>query len=105
MERGAYDRSPGYGRCSDSHGVSWQVMYDNCEDPGHENNQLISSLTYVGVNAGKAQEAMTLYTSLFPQSKIDFTRPYGQNTMGEDPTHLYHAEFKLAGQQFIAMDS
>ena len=66
---------------------------------------MIPTLMFVGNNTGKATEAMKLYTSLFPGSKIDFTRPYGTNQMGEDPEHLSHAEFKLCGQQFIAMDS
>lgn len=78
-------------------------MYDN--RPEKTSNALVPSLMYVGANNGKTQEAMEFYTSLFPASKIDFTRPYGENSMGENPTNLNHAEFKLVNQQFIAMDS
>lgn len=98
-----YERSPAYGRCNDKYGVSRQVMYDN--RPEKTSNALVPSLMYVGANNGKTQEAMEFYTSLFPASKIDFTRPYGENSMGENPTNLNHAEFKLVNQQFIAMDS
>lgn len=98
-----YPRSKGYGRCNDKFGVSRQVMYD--DRPESKTNALIPSLMYIGANNGKAAEAMALYTSLFPASKIDNTRPYGENEMGENPTHLNHAEFKLVNQQFIAMDS
>ena len=31
--------------------------------------------------------------------------PYGENTAGEAPTNLNHAEFTLVNQIFIAMDS
>lgn len=98
-----YERSPAYGWCNDKYGVSRQVMYDN--RPESTANALVPSLMYVWANNGKTAEAMEFYTSIFPASKIDFTRPYGENAMGENPVHLNHAEFKLVHQQFIAMDS
>jgi predicted 3-demethylubiquinone-9 3-methyltransferase (glyoxalase superfamily) len=103
MDYAAYERSPAYGRCNDKYGVSWQVMRDNREDG--KPHAMVPSLMYNGTNNGKTKEAMEYYTSLFPNSGIDFTRPYGENAMGENPEHLNHAEFKLDGQQFIAMDS
>ena len=103
MEFADYPRSKWYGRCNDKFGVSRQVMFDDRKES--TSNALIPSLMFVGENAGKAQEAMNLYTSLFPASKIINTWPYGENTMGENPTHLNHAEFSLVNQMFIAMDS
>lgn len=103
MPYDAYVRSPAYGRCNDKYGVSRQVMYDN-RDNGKA-HAMIPSLMFIGANNGKTKEAMDYYCSVFPQSGIDFTRPYGENTMGENPENLNHAEFKLGGQQFIAMDS
>lgn len=100
-----YFWSPAYGRCNDKYGVSRQVMYDTSEDPGHEKNILIPSLLFVQNNTGKAQEAMEFYTTIFPNSKIHTTRPYGENAMNEQPTHLAHAEFFLNNQVFIAADS
>lgn len=99
----AYERSPAYGWCNDKYGVSRQVMRDNRETSTV--NACIPSLMYIGANNGKTKEAMDYYCSIFPESNIDFTRPYGENTFGENPEHLNHAEFKLCGQQFIAMDS
>ncbi|MBP6086306.1 VOC family protein [Patescibacteria group bacterium] len=99
----AYPRSKAYGRCNDKYGVSRQVMYDDCEE--HATSTLIPSLMFTGANAGKAKEAMGLYTSLFPASSINNTRPYGENAMGENPEYLNHAEFTLVNQLFIAMDS
>lgn len=98
-----YDRSPAYGRCNDKYGVSRQVMLDNRSET--TTNTLVPSLMYVGANNGKTQEAMEFYTHIFPDSMIDFSRKYWENAMGENPTHLNHAEFKLINQQFIAMDS
>lgn len=40
----SYPWSTAYGRCSDRYGVSWQVMYDDCEE--HETSKLIPSLMY-----------------------------------------------------------
>jgi predicted 3-demethylubiquinone-9 3-methyltransferase (glyoxalase superfamily) len=98
-----YERSPAYGRCNDKYGVSRQVMRDDrAETTTHA---MVPSLMFVGKNNGKTKEAMDYYCEIFPDSGIDFTRPYGENEMGENPEHLNHAEFKLAGQQFIAMDS
>jgi predicted 3-demethylubiquinone-9 3-methyltransferase (glyoxalase superfamily) len=103
MEYQAYDRSPAYGRCNDKFGVSRQVMYDNRETSTQ--HMFVPSLLFTQNMVGKAQEAMDYYCSLFPHSNVDFTRPYGENAMGENPVHLAHAEFKLAGQQFIAQES
>lgn len=103
MDYQSYERSPAYGRCNDKYGVSRQVMYDNREETSE--HALIPSIMFIGANNGKTMEAMQYYSSFFPGSKIDFTWEYGENTMGENPANLNHAEFKLCGQQFIAMDS
>jgi len=97
-----YMRSPAYGRCNDKYGVSRQVMYDNREETTQ--NAVVPSLLFVGANAGKAQEAMDLYTSIFPESKTDFVRKY-QEGEGETVGNIAHGEFKLAKQQFIIADS
>lgn len=103
MPYDSYERSPAYGRCNDKFGVSRQVMRDNRETTA--THAMIPSLMFIGANNGKTMEAMNRYTSIFPNSGIDFTRPYGENEFGENPEHLNHAEFKLFGQQFIAMDN
>jgi len=97
-----YMRSPAYGRCNDKYGVSRQVMYDNREETNQ--HALVPSLLFVGVNTGKAQEAMDLYTSILPASKIDFVRKYEEGE-GETVGNIAHGEFKLTNQQFIIADS
>lgn len=101
MEFGEYPRSPAYGRCNDKYGVSRQIMYDNRPD---RESQIVPSLMYTGVNAGKAEEAINFYVWLFKNSSIDFLRRYEAGWVDKEGT-LNHAEFKLEGQQFIAMDS
>jgi predicted 3-demethylubiquinone-9 3-methyltransferase (glyoxalase superfamily) len=98
----AYSRSPAYGRCNDKFGVSRQVMYDNAE--GHTENKVIPSLMFTGANAGKAEEAMNLYSSIFPASKVGNIHRY-QEGEPDVPGYVAHGEFTLVNQLFIAMDS
>jgi predicted 3-demethylubiquinone-9 3-methyltransferase (glyoxalase superfamily) len=53
---------------------------------------------------GRAEEAMSFYTSLFEDSRVlDVTR-YGPDGPGEVGT-VQHAAFELAGQRFMCIDS
>jgi predicted 3-demethylubiquinone-9 3-methyltransferase (glyoxalase superfamily) len=54
--------------------------------------------------AGQAEEAMSFYTSLFDDSRIDFVQKYGPDYPGPEG-QVVHARFTLAGQPFVAMDS
>lgn len=99
MEFGKYDRSEAYGRCNDKYGVSRQIMHDT--RPGRT-SQIVPSLMYTQTMFGRAQEAMSFYTSIFPDSKIDFVWNY---PAGPDEGKIAHAELILAGQQFIVMES
>ena len=53
---------------------------------------------------GKAEEAMTLYTSLFKQSEILSITRYGANEAGAEGT-VQQTVFTLHGQQFMCIDS
>lgn len=102
MEYGAYDRSKAYGWCDDKYGVSRQVMYD--ERPEHTTNAMLPSLMYTQHMAGKAEEAMNFYTSIFPASTIESLFRYGPGEQDVEWT-IAHGEFRLVNQLFIAMDS
>ena len=52
---------------------------------------------------GQAEEAVNLYTSIFPDSKIMSTTPYPPGTPGPEGT-LMSASFELAGQEFVALN-
>lgn len=53
---------------------------------------------------GQAEEAMSFYTGLFPDSGIDFLQHYGPDYPGPEG-QVVHASFHLADQSFLAMDS
>ncbi|MFJ8526459.1 VOC family protein [Bacillus sp. NPDC094106] len=53
---------------------------------------------------GNAEDAMTLYTSLFNQSEIINISRYGANGPGKEGT-VMHATFTLNGQEFMCIDS
>ncbi|MEK8128453.1 VOC family protein [Paenibacillus filicis] len=53
---------------------------------------------------GQAEEAMNLYTSLFPDSKIISLTRYGPDEAGSEGT-VQQASFSLNGQAFRCMDS
>lgn len=102
MELGSYPFSEHYGWVQDKYGVSWQLMFAG----DIEIKQTITpTLMYVGDMAGKAEEAIALYTGLFDDSKVGNVMRY---EAGEDPDKegtIKHASFQLAGEQFAAMDS
>jgi predicted 3-demethylubiquinone-9 3-methyltransferase (glyoxalase superfamily) len=53
---------------------------------------------------GRAEAAMSLYTSLFEDGKIDSIIHYKEGDTGEVGT-VMHAIFSLNGQQFMCVDS
>jgi len=53
---------------------------------------------------GKAEEAMNLYVSLFPGSRIDSVNKYGPGEAGTEGT-VQLAGFTLAGQTVMCIDS
>jgi predicted 3-demethylubiquinone-9 3-methyltransferase (glyoxalase superfamily) len=54
---------------------------------------------------GQAEEAVTFYTGLFPDSGIDFLQRYGPEYPGGPEGQVVHAIFRLNGLPFMAMDS
>ena len=54
--------------------------------------------------AGRAEEAIGFYTSLFDDSGVDFIQHYGPDYPGPEG-QVVHARFRLNGQQVMAMDS
>ena len=53
---------------------------------------------------GKAEEALTLYTSLFKDAEVLAVSRYGAGEPGVEGT-VKHARFTLAGQEFMCTDS
>lgn len=102
MELGAYPFSERYGWVQDKYGLSWQVISTG----GAEIKQvMMPAIMFVGNVCGKAEEAVNLWTSVFPGSRFDFAQRYGK---GEEPNPegaLKYAAYTLFGIEFGAMDS
>jgi predicted 3-demethylubiquinone-9 3-methyltransferase (glyoxalase superfamily) len=91
-----YPFSEKYGWVQDKFGVSWQLILKE------RKQKIAACLLFVGAQAGKAEEAMNVYTSIFPNSRIVSLERYDE---GPDAGKVKHAIFTLDGQEFSAMDS
>lgn len=102
MELGEYPFSERYGWVQDRYGLSWQVMFMG----GYDIKQNITpTLMFTDRQAGKAEEAINFYASVFHNAKVGDILRYSK---GEEPDRvgtIKHASFRLEGQEFAAMDS
>lgn len=102
MELGAYPFSEHYGWLQDAFGLSWQLAYSANSQAAA---RIVPMLLFVGDVCGKAQEAIDLYTSIFPAGKVEHIQRYGKDEEPDQEGTLKYAEFSLAGQRFALMDS
>ena len=96
-----YPWSDRYGWVQDQYGVSWQLMMVK---PGLMEQKITPALMFTRAVADKAEEAMALYTSLFPNSSIESISRYEKGE-GDVEGTVKHGRFSLEGQLFVAMDS
>ncbi len=101
MPLGSYPFSDHYGWTTDRYGLSWQVM--RTDDVGEQ--RITPTLMFVGDVCGKAEEAIGLYTSLFPDAGIEDVLRYGPDEAPDVAGTVKHAGFRLGGRRFAAMDS
>ncbi|WP_298653775.1 VOC family protein [uncultured Proteiniphilum sp.] len=101
MPLDSYPFSPKYAWVEDRYGVSWQLIAAEAKDIIQK---VVPTMMFVGDNNGKAEEAMSFYTSLFPESGIrGISRYTGEE--GETAGNIQHAEFALNGYLLMSMDS
>lgn len=96
-----YDWNSKYGWLEDKYGVSWQLWtgpFSKAEQ------KVVPGLMYCNKVQGKAEEAINLYTSLFPDSSRGMTANYPDETP-EIAGQIVHAEFTLNNVLFKAFDS
>lgn len=93
-----YPFSPKYGWVKDRFGLSWQLNL------AADKTKISPLLMFTGPVAGKAEEAMRFYTSVFDGSEIGQISRYGPEN-GADAGSINHGVFSLSGEQFMAMDS
>lgn len=96
----AYPYSERYGWIEDKFGVSWQLMYDTTQAP-----RITPVCTFTEDVCGKAEEAITFYTSVFKDASVGDINRYPENATPDKPGTVMFASFKLEDQDFAAMDS
>lgn len=103
MEIGEYPFSKRYGWLQDKYGVSWQLMLTNPE--GEPRPTIIPSLLFVKEKAGKAEEAMNFYLSVFKNSKAGALHRYPAGSSPDKEGTILFEDFMLEKTWFSALDS
>jgi predicted 3-demethylubiquinone-9 3-methyltransferase (glyoxalase superfamily) len=99
-----YPFSKRYGWIQDRFGVSWQLILTDPE--GDDRPRMIPSLLFTQNAAGKAEEALNFYVSVFGgDSKLGQVAKYPAGMPHDKEGTAMYAEAKLAGQWITAMDS
>lgn len=101
----ALDRYPWseyYGWFSDKFGISWQFNLGKMDTV--DGQRFTNCLMFTQNVAGRAEEAIHFYTSVFKDSKVEGILKYGPGE-GDSTENIKHAQFVLNNQVFMAMDS
>lgn len=102
MPLDTYPFSERYGWTEDRFGLSWQIIHAGDRDVGQ---RITPTLMFVGEVCGRAEEALSFYTLLFPNSEIVDINRYGKGEEPDAEGSIRHASFSLGGYQFAALDS
>jgi predicted 3-demethylubiquinone-9 3-methyltransferase (glyoxalase superfamily) len=98
MELQKYPFSEKFGWVSDRFGLSWQL---NLGGPA---TKVTPFFMFVGKQHGRTEEAMKYWGTLFKDSKVEQVEKYAAGEQGAEGA-VKHARFRLAGQEFMAMES
>lgn len=99
MPLGSYPFAKKYGWVADRFGLNWQLMF------GAGPQKAYPSLMFTGKNAGRAEEAMSFYASLFDDSRIGTLSRYGPGAEYDAAGSLNYAELYAGGTWLSVMDS
>jgi len=102
MELGSYPFSERFGWTQDKYGLSWQLIYTSGEDM---QQKIIPMFLFVGDVCGRAEEAINLWTSVFPGSNVSSIQRYEKGEAPDKEGTVKHTAISLSGQEFRAMDS
>lgn len=67
--------------------------------------QIITFLTFVGKQCGRAEEAIKFYTTIFPNSEIKSITRYAEGEAGGTPALIKYGEFTLNGVAYRVSES
>lgn len=98
-----YPFSERYGWLQDKYGLSWQlILTDPAGDP---RPPIMPSLMFTGANAGRAEEAINFYLSVFNDTKMGMAYRYGPDQQPEKEGTIMFADFMIEKLWFAANDS
>lgn len=103
MDIGEYPFSKRYGWVADKNGVSWQLILTNPE--GEPRPVITPSLMFTGNVAGRAEEALDFYTSIFKDGKRGNTARYPAGMEPDKEGTLMYADAHIDQTWIAAMDS
>ena len=95
----AYPFNERYAWLQDRFGTSWQFH------TGGRPQKVVPFLMFSGRLHGRLQEAVALYTSIFPDSRIEEIGRRGEDGAPDPAGRTRHAVFHLAGHEVRALDS
>ena len=98
-----YPFSERFGWIQDKFGLSRPLILTN--PAGEERPVIIPSLMLVGDVAGRAEEAINLYLSVFKDSRMGAIMRYGPGQEPDREGTVMFADFMIENQWFAAMDS
>ncbi len=98
-----YPFSERFGWIQDKFGLSWQLILTN--PAGEERPFIIPSLMFVGDTAGRAEEAIRLYLSVFRDSRMGAITRFGPGQEPDREGTVMFADFMIENQWFAATDS
>ncbi|MBN8860356.1 MAG: VOC family protein [Sphingobacteriales bacterium] len=101
MPLDSYPFSKKYGWVRDKFGITWQLYTGQ---KGNTDQYFTPTLMFINRQNGRAKEAITFYTTLFPDSQTEGILEYPEG--GEDtPGNVQHAQFRINGYTLACMDS
>lgn len=98
-----YPFSEYYGWVADKYGLNWQLMLTNPE--AGVKPVIVPSMMFTGNVAGRAEEAIEFYCSIFNESKRGITARYPAGMAPDKEGSLMYSDFSIDHTWLAAMDS
>ncbi|MCB0530818.1 MAG: VOC family protein [Lewinellaceae bacterium] len=102
MPLGEYPWNKKYGWLQDRYGLSWQLALGKISEIGQ---RITPALMFTGDQQGRAEEAIERYSATFKNSATKLVARYEDGDGDPAVGTVKHAQFRLDGNMFIAMDS
>ena len=91
-----------YGWINDRFNISWQLSLGKLADVGQK---LTPCFLFTGKQYGRAEQAISHYSSIFKGAKVDGILRYGANELPDKEGNVKHAQMDLNGHKIMLMES